>query len=135
MAIQLKDTVRNSRIDAIEAAGATPAIQIRTGAQPANCATANAGTLLWDVSLTATWLNAASGGTATKAGTWTGTAVAAGTAEHFRIFNSTVTKDNTTCIMQGSVGLGSGDLSLDNNSVASGQTITVNTFSITDGNA
>ena len=45
------------------------------------------------------------------------------------------TKDNTTCIMQGSIGMGSGDLSLDNTSIANGQTITINTFSLTDANA
>ena len=36
--------------------------------------------------------------------------------------------------MQGSVGLGSGDLSLDNNVIASGQTVTISTFTINDNN-
>jgi hypothetical protein len=37
--------------------------------------------------------------------------------------------------MQGSVGQGTGDLSLDNTTISNGQTITINTFTLTDGNA
>jgi hypothetical protein len=37
--------------------------------------------------------------------------------------------------MQGTVGQGSGDLSLDNTVVADGQTITVTAFTITDANS
>lgn len=79
------------------------------------------------------WMNAASGGQKTKAGTWTGTADAAGTVGHFRI------KDNgdTTCHIQGSAtGTGGGgDMEIDNPAILVGQTITVNTFTLTDGNA
>ena len=134
MAIQLRDTIRNARIDAISVS-TTAAMQIRTSTQPADCSTANAGTLLWDINLPSDWMNAAAAGVATKAGTWTGTATATNTAGHFRIFNNQTTKDNTTCIVQGSIGMGSGDLSLDNTSIANGQTITINTFTLTDANA
>ena len=56
---------------------------------------------------------------------------ASGTAAHFRLHDS----GGTVCHMQGSVGLGAGDLSLDNNVIVAGQPITINTFTLTDGNA
>jgi len=136
MAIQIRSATRDARLDVVESnPGNSVAMQIRTGAQPADCATANSGTLLWDINLPSDWMAAASGGTKAKAGTWSGNASAAGTAGHFRLFASQATKDQTTCFMQGSVGQGTGDLSLDNTNIANGQTITINTFSLTDGNA
>jgi hypothetical protein len=132
MAIQLSTAVRNNRLDQIEATTGTSAkLQIRTGAQPADCAAADSGTLLVEMTLPSDWMNAAASGQKTKLGTWSNTAVAAGTAAHFRI------KDNagTTCHAQGSVGQGSGDLSLDNTNIAISQTVSVNTFTLTDANA
>lgn len=132
MAIQLSTTVRNARLDAIETTiGTSPKLQIRTGAQPADCATADSGTLLWEEDCPSDWAAAAASGAKTKSGTWSAAAVATGTAAHFRLKDSA----GTTCHMQGSVGAGSGDLSLDNTSIASGQTVTVSTFTLTDGNA
>ena len=134
MAIQLSVTARNARLDAIETtAGATAKLQIRTGAQPANCAAAAAGTLLCELTLPADYLSAASAGSKAKLGTWSGTAVAAGTAAHFRIVDSA----GTTCHLQGSVTAtsGGGDMELDNTSIATSQTVTVNTFTLTDANA
>lgn len=132
MAIQFSDTLRNNRLDQFESTlGASAKLQIRSGAAPANCAAADSGTLLCEISLPSDWMAAASGGSKAKSGTWQGTAVAAGTAGHFRV------KDNagTTTHMQGSCGQGSGDMSLDNTNIANGQTVTVNTFTLTDGNA
>ena len=42
--------------------------------------------------------------------------------------------DGTTCIVQGSSGIGSGDISF-NGTITSGQTVTVSAFTLTDGNA
>jgi hypothetical protein len=77
----------------------------------------------------------ASGGQKAKAGTWSGTASggAGATPGHFRIYNSQSTKDGTTCIIQGSAGIGSGDMSFDG-TITSGQTVTVNSFTLTDAN-
>ena len=131
MAIQMGDLVRSARVDAVEStAGASAKLQIRTGAQPATCATADAGTLLCEITLPSDWMAAASAGVAAKSGTWQGTASAAGVAAHFRIKNNA----GTVCHMQGSVGQGSGDLSLDNTNIANGQVVTISSFSITDGN-
>jgi hypothetical protein len=132
MAIQLSTTARNNRLDQIEnTIGASAKLQIRTGAAPANCAAANTGSLLIEIALPADWMNAASSGTKTLLGTWSGAASGTGTAAHFRIFETT----STTCGLQGTVGQGSGDMSLDNTSIASGQTVAVTTFTLTDGNA
>jgi hypothetical protein len=71
------------------------------------------------------------GGTASKSGTWQGTAGAAGTAAHYRLYNN----GTSVCSEQGSVGQGSGDLSLDNVSIASGQVVTVTQWDRSIGGA
>lgn len=134
MAIQLSITARDARLDAIETTvGATAKLQIRSGAQPANCGTAASGTLLCEITLPADYLAAASAGSKTKAGTWSGTASATGTAAHFRIVDNV----GTTCHLQGSITAtsGGGDMELDNTSIATSQTVTVNTFTLTDANS
>ena len=133
MAIQLSETVRNARLDAIETAiGASAVLKIRTGAQPANVAAADSGTVLATLALPSDWLAAAASGAKAKAGTWQDAAAdAAGTAAHFRVYAS----DGTTAHLQGSVGQGSGDLQLDNVVLAVGQVVTVTGFTLTDGNA
>lgn len=127
MALQFSGTYRDALLDQFESTVGTSAkLYIRTGAQPANCAAADSGTLIATLSLPSDWMAAASSGSKAKNGTWSGTASAAGTAAHFRIKDS----GGTTCHMQGSVGQGSGDLSLDNTSIANGQTITISTFTL-----
>tara|TARA_R110000803_G_scaffold210829_1_gene284086 strand:- start:28812 stop:29216 length:405 start_codon:yes stop_codon:yes gene_type:complete len=133
MTIQLSTTVRDAQNDAIETAiSTTPWLDIRTGAQPANCGSADAGSELEHMALPSDWLGASSGGVKAKAGTWSSTVDAAGTAAHFRIKNLA----DTVCHMQGSITAtsGGGDMELDNIVLASGQTLTVNTFTLTAGN-
>jgi hypothetical protein len=131
MALQFAVSTRNARLDAIETDVSTsPTLEIRTGAAPADCATADSGTLLATVALPSDWMAAASSGAKAKSGTWAVAAAAAGVAAHFRIKTS-----GGVCKLQGTVGLGSGDLSLDNTNIAVGQTVTVSSFTITDGNA
>jgi len=136
MAIQFRSTTRDARLDGIETeAGASCSMRIFSGAVPADVTQANPSGQLWDINLPADWMAAASGGAKAKAGTWSGAAGAGGVALSFRIYKSQATKDGTTCIIQGTVGQGSGDLSLDNTNIANGQTVTINTFTLTDGNA
>lgn len=137
MAVQLNVTTRNARLDTIESTnGASCALEIRSGAQPANCAAASSGTILATINLPADWANAAAAGAKTLLGSWAdASADNTGTAAHFRIYNSQATKDGSTCFMQGSVGQGSGDLSVDNSSFVAGQSFTVTAFTMTDGNA
>lgn len=134
MAVQLSVAARNARLDAIETtAGASAKLQIRSGAQPATAATAASGTLLCEIALPADYMAAASAGSKAKSGTWSGTGAAAGTAGHFRVVDTA----GTTCHIQGSITAtgGGGDMTLDNTSIASGQTVTVNTFTLSDSNA
>ena len=135
MAVQLSTAVRNARLDAIETTiGTSAVLKIRTGAQPASCATADSGTVLATLNLPSNWMNAASGGTMTKAGTWEDlSADNTGTAAHFRVYAS----DGTTCGIQGSITAtgGGGDMTLDNTSIASGQTVTITSFTLTDANS
>lgn len=130
MAVQLSVRVRNARLDAIETnIGTAPVFEIRTGTQPADCATASTGNILLQISLPSDWLNAAATGQITKNGTWSGAATGTGTAGYFRIYRS---GSPSECEIQGDI---TDDMTIDNTSIASGQTVTVNTFTLTDGNA
>ena len=135
MAIQLSTSVRNARLDAIESQiGTSPILKIRSGSVPASCATADAGTVLAALTLPSDWMAAASGGSKAKSGTWEdASADAAGTAAHFRIYDST----GTTCHLQGTVTItgGGGDLTLDNTNIAVGQDVIITGFTLTDGNS
>ena len=135
MTIQYSVAVRNARLDTVESTAGTDAIlKIRTGAPPATCATADAGTVLATLTLPTDWMAAASAGAKAKAGTWQDTSAdATGTAAHFRIYAS----DGTTCHIQGTVTItgGGGDMTVDNTSFASGQSFTVTSFTLTAGNA
>lgn len=138
MALQFSTTLRNTRLDAIETAvGTSGSLEIRTGSAPATPATAGSGTVLVTINLPSDWMAAASGGSKAIAnGPWQDTSAdASGTAAHFRIYSSQATKDNTTCVLQGTVGQGSGDLQLDNTTIVAGQTVQVTAFTITEGNS
>lgn len=86
------------------------------------------------MSLPSDWMAAASSGSKAKSGTWQdASADATGTAAHFRIYAS----DGTTAHMQGTVTAtgGGGDLTLDNTSIASGQSVTITSFTLTAANS
>lgn len=135
MTIQLSTAVRNARLDAIETAvGVSAVLKIRTGSAPANCATADSGTVLATFSLPADWMAAAGSGSKAKSGTWQDTSAdATGTAGHWRLYAS----DGTTCHAQGTCSAtgGGGDLELDSVSITAAQQVTITTFTLTDGNA
>lgn len=135
MAVQLSIAVRNARLDAIETnIGTSAVLKIRSGAQPATCATADSGTVLATLSLPVDWMAAASSGSKALSGTWQDlSADATGTAGHFRIYDS----GGTVCGIQGSITAtgGGGDMTLDNTSIASGQQVTITSFTLTDANS
>lgn len=132
MALQYSTSVRNAKLDAIETTIGTAAVlKIRTGAAPANCAAADSGTVLATLNLPSDWMAAASGGSKAKTGTWSdSSADASGTAAHFRLYAS----DGTTCHLQGTVGTSGTDMIVDNTSFAAGQSFTISSFTITEGN-
>lgn len=129
MALQFSTNARNGMLDAIETEGGASAIlKIRTGAAPADCGTADSGTVLATLSLPADWMAAASGGTKAMSGTWSdASADATGTAAHFRLYKS----DGTTCVMQGTVGTSGTDLIVQNTSFATGQPFQIDSFTLT----
>ncbi len=135
MAVQLSVAVRNARLDSIETTIGTSAIlRIRSGAPPATCATADSGTVLATLNLPVDWMAAAAAGSKAILGTWQDlSADATGTAGHFRIYDS----GGTVCGIQGTITItaGGGDMTLDNTSIAVGQTVSITSFSLTDANA
>lgn len=135
MAFQFSTSARNAALDAIETAiGTSAVLKIRSGSAPATVATADSGTVLATLSLPSDWLAAASSGSKSKSGTWEDTSAdATGTAAHFRIYAS----DGTTAHIQGTVTAtgGGGDMQLDNTSIASGQAVTITSFTLTAGGA
>ena len=134
MTIQLSTTLRNARLDQIETTvGTLPVIKIRTGAQPANCAAADSGTVLVSYTLASDWAAAASGGSKSLSSTpIAGVGLAAGSAAHYRFYAS----DGTTCHMQGTVTAtgGGGDVTIDNVVIAVSQVVNITGWTITDGN-
>lgn len=134
MTVQYSVARRNARLDSDETTiGTAPLLRILTGAQPANCGTAQSGTLLVEMTLPSDWLAAASGGAKAKSGTWQGTAVATNNAGYYRITDSA----GTTCHEQGTVTItgGGGDMTVDNTSIATGQVVTVTSYSRTASGA
>jgi hypothetical protein len=135
MAFQFSVASRNASLDALETAiGASAVLKIRTGSAPATCATADSGTVLTTINLPSDWMAAASAGSKAKSGTWEDTSADdTGTAGHFRVYAN----DGTTCHIQGSITAtgGGGDMTLDNVSIAAGQTVTISGFTLTAGGA
>lgn len=133
MAIQLSTAVRNARVNAIETTiGGSARVSIRTGTPPSSCGAADTGSVLVSYQLVADWMTAAANGSATVSFP-SGTATDTGSAGHFRLYHS----GGTTCHMQGTItstGNG-GDMTLDNTSIASAQTVNITDFRLTDANA
>jgi hypothetical protein len=136
MALKMSPTLRSNRANQIEVLIAGGTLEIRSGAQPTNTASADAGTLLCTITLPTDCLTAGSGGVVSKNGVWSGLGtLAAGigtNAGHFRFKTS-----GGAVVMDGSMTStgGGGDMTIDNLSIAQNQTVTVNTFTYTDGNA
>ena len=133
MAYQYSTTVRNAMIDAIEAAtGASPTLELRTGAPPATCATADTGTVLATIALPADWMTTAAAGAKALSGTWQDAAAdATGTFGHFRIKQGATTHWQGTASGPG----GGGDIVMDSPTVTVGQQVNLVTFGLTAGGA
>lgn len=133
MAIRPSTALRNAmaaQVAAITDAGAGAGVlQLRTGAQPANGDAADAGTLLASFTLAdPSFTNAGGVATLDADPDLATVGVAAGTAAHFRIKDSTGAN-----VTDGSVTTsgGGGDLIVDNTNIAVDQTVTILTGTIT----
>ena len=132
MAVNLSAAVRNARLDAIETTiGTTAKLTIFSGAKPTACSDADPAGALATYTFASNWmLDAASGTKGKEAGAWSTTA-SAGVAASFRIYAN----NGTTCGLQGTCDQGSGDLSFDNKTFSSGQTVVINTLTLTEANS
>ena len=134
MAIKQTTAVRNAQLDALNTQTGTSAkLRIYNGTRPANANTAiTSQTMLVELTCNATaFAAAASGGVLTANAISNGTAAATGTASWFRLWQS----NGTTPIMDGDVSTAGADLNLNNTSIATGQTVSVSSFTVTDGDA
>lgn len=126
MTLTLKTTTANSVLDNLYDTlfGTSPVVTIRTGA-PAGPDNAAGGSLLCTITAPATAFSAAASKSKAKTGTWSNAASGAGTAGHFRFTNTgdTVREEGTVTATGGG-----GDMTVDNTSIASGQTVTVTTY-------
>lgn len=111
-------------------AGINAIIHIYDGTQPANANTAiSTQTLLVSLNVSGSF-GTDSNGTITMSSVTSATAVATGTASFFRITKS----DNSTVVMDGSVGTSGTDMILDNVSIATGQTVSITSGTIIRAN-
>lgn len=135
MAVQESTTVRNAKLDVIESTiGTSAQLIFFSGAQPANCATADSGTVLATMTLPSDWMSAASGGSKALLGTWQDTSAdATGTLGYWRIKDS----GGTTCHLQGSVTAtgGGGDITVASTSLTATQPFQITSFTLNAGNA
>ena len=111
-------------------AGSGAIIHIYQGTQPVDANTSVGGATLL-VSLTVSGsFGTDSNGTITLSSVTNGTAVATGTAQFFRITKS----DNSTVVMDGSVGTSGCDMNLNNTSIATGQVVSITSGTIIRAN-
>lgn len=133
MTFQFSTAARNASLDAIETAiGTGTTLELRTGAPPADCAAADAGTLLASMTLPADWMAAASGGSKALLGTWSDNAAdAAGTVGQLQAQAGR----HLPHPGHGHRRWRGGDMVLDNPVLAVGQEVSVTAFTLTAGGA
>lgn len=132
MAIKYSTAARNAKMDTLTTSiGTSAKLRIYSGTRPANPAAAITGTLLAELICSASAFAAASsGGVLTANAIASGTGAASGTATHFRLWKS----DGTTAVVDGDVAISGADLNINNTSIASGQTVSVSSFALTENN-
>jgi hypothetical protein len=126
MAMRINDAQRNRVADSFASSFDGGTLAIYTGAQPATAATAASGTLLATITLPNPAFSAAAAGVASKTGTWTDTVDVSGQAGWARFVSSAGDRR-----MDVDVGQGAGELSLDEDDLVAGGTVTVTTFTVT----
>lgn len=118
-------------VDLFDSGAGAAIIQFRTGAQPADCETANSGVLLGSLTCSdpacGNAADIAPGARATFSAITSDTSAdATGTVGHFRIFESTL----TTCYAQGSVAAATADITIDDVNIVIGGTIAISALTI-----
>ncbi len=135
MSTNLKDTTRASMMNAIPTAcGGSSHLMIYSGTAPTKT-TAPTGTsaITGGIALNTT-MGTVSGGTLTLSGTpLSGTATASITPGYYRVIDGS-TDDGTHTQIQGSCGVGTGDINF-SSTISSGGTITISSLTWTEGDA
>jgi hypothetical protein len=133
VATNLKDTTRNTMMAAIVASiGATSRIKIYSGAAPAKTA-APTGLLLATLTPNAVFGTVTAGVLTCNAINPDTNAPNGGTPGYYRVIDGTVDDGSHTQI-QGSAGVGSGDINF-SSLISAGGTVNISLLSYTDGNA
>lgn len=109
--------------------GASAVIKVFTGSAPANCGTADSGTLLVTFAGNAGGFGAAASQVLTASAVASATASGTGTAGYFRIYPNAAT--TTNAVVQGTCGLSAADMILTNTNIASGQTCNFTSLTVT----
>lgn len=139
MAIEINTAARNAACDAvvdlIDGGSGAGKLRIYTGSPPATPGTSATGTLLAEFTLSDPAFGSASSGAAALDVTpaVTDTADATGTAGWFRFLDSTEAAGTGLGVIDGTVTAtgGGGDLTLNTTSIASGATVTIDSYTFT----
>ena len=136
MAIAYVDTLRNTRMDDVDAdvngGGGAGKIRIYSGTVPDGAdGTLSATTVLAELAMSATAFGAASGGVITANSISDDTSAdATGVASFFRILDNA-----NVAVVQGTVGTSGADLNLSSVSLTATDNVSISSFTITEGNA
>lgn len=109
--------------------GASAVIKLFSGAAPANCGTADTGTVLVTFAGNAGGFGTAAAQVLTASAVASVTAGASGTPGYFRIYPSAAT--TTNAVVQGTVGTAATDMILTAATVTAGQTVNFTSLTVT----
>lgn len=130
MAIQYSLTHRTAAMSTLNTdIGINAVIKLFSGAAPANCGTADTGTLLVQFAGNATAFGSAASQVLTAGAVASVTAAASGTPGYFRIYPSAAT--TTNAVTQGTVGTTGTDMILTAATVTAGQTCNFSSLTVT----
>ena len=130
MAIQYSTTHRTNAMTQLATdIGASAVIKVWSGTAPANCGTADTGTLLVTFAGNAGGFGSASGGVLTASAVASATAGNSGTVGYFRIYPTAAT--STNAVVQGTVGTSGTDMIVTSASITSGQTCNFTSLTVT----
>jgi hypothetical protein len=127
MAVQYSVTHRTNAMTQLATdVGTSAVIKIWTGTVPANCGTADSGTLLVTFAGNVTQFGTAAAAVLTVSAIANAVAGNTGTAGYFRIYPTAAT--STNAVVQGTVGV---DMTLTNTSITNGQTCAFTSMTVT----
>lgn len=134
MTVQLSVTTRTNQLSTLNTdIGANAVIKIWTGTQPANCGTADTGTLLATFAGNAGGFGTATSGMLTASAVASVTAAASGAPGYFRVYPTSAT--STNAVIQGTCGTSGTDMIVTASPFTAGQTVNFTSLTYTRGGA